>query len=366
MTTSRINRRWWTRVALAFALTAVASSVRAQFNIVPLAMSPVYLKSQLWAVSVSNTGGPVEARLQMDMKHVETHQSVLTGVSGIFRVPKGATVVSLSHLEPVVYSYNSPVVVDRTPNGPLPVGQYQVCYQLILTSGEVQATLAEDCDELAVEPLSPPLLTSPENDSVVTVAQPHFTWTPPAPVTMFSDLTYDVIISEVGEGQSLTDAIQKNLPVQQAQGLTTPYLTFPLTGPQLDTNKLYAWQVIARNQQTYAAKSEVWSFHTPGKPMAKPPGTSVYLVMDGRITGQGLTDPDALHIKYVSRAAGYSTTVTIRDDKGKVLITAPVNVRQGDNYLDIPLNGQLTERKRYTATFPDQTGRPTSVSFIVR
>jgi hypothetical protein len=354
------------RAAVTLMLAGAAVVARAQYNIVPLAVSPVYLKSQLWAISVSNTGVPVEARIQMDMKDIETRQSVLSGATAIFRVPRGATVVPLTSLEPIVYSYNSPVVADRTPNGPLPVGQYQVCYQLVLTNAETQGILAEDCDEVAVEPLSPPLLTSPEDDSVVRVAQPNFTWTPPAPITMFNSLTYDVIITEVNEGQSLSDAIGKNLPVQQAQGLTTPFLTYPLTGPQLDTGKTYAWQVIARNQQTFAAKSEVWAFRTAGKPFAATSSSSVYIVMGGRISGSGVSDAVTLHIKYVSYASVYSTTVTIRDDKGNVMLAAPVKIRQGDNYLDVPLEGKLASRRRYTVQLPDPAGRLTTVNFIVK
>jgi hypothetical protein len=366
MTTIRIIRRRGRQTLLALLLAAPAIAARAQYNITPLAVSPIYLKSQLWAVSVSNTGGPIEARLQMDLKDAESHQSVLAGASAIFRVPTGAMVLSLNSLEPIVYSYNSPVVVDRTPNGPLPVGQYQVCYQLLLMSGERQGVVAEDCDELAVEPFSPPLLTSPEDDSIVRVAQPNFTWTPPAPTSMFDDLSYDVIISEVNEGQSVSDAIQKNLPVQQAQGLRTPFLTYPLTGPQLDTGKTYAWQVVARNQQTYAAKSEVWSFRTPGTPLGKTGSSSVYIVMNGKLSGVGVSDSSALHIKYVSYSSVYSATVTIRSDKGQVMLTSTMRIRQGDNYLDIPLDGRLAVGQRYTAFVPDPAGRQTSVTFIVK
>jgi hypothetical protein len=347
-------------------LAVPAGAALAQYNIVPMAVSPIFLKSQLWAVSVSNTGAPIEARLLVDLQDMETRQSILTAESAAFRVPTGATMVTAGSLEPIVYNYSSPVVVDRTPNGPLPAGRYQVCYQLLKTSGETVGIAAEDCDELAVEPLSPPLLTSPEDDSVVTVAQPNFTWTPPAPTSMFSDLSYDVIITEVSEGQSVSDAIEKNLPVQQAQGLRTPFLTYPLTGPQLDTGRTYAWQVIARNQQTYAAKSEVWSFKTPGKPLGGTKNSSVYIVMNGRLSGIGSSDSVALHIKYQSYASVYSSTVTIRDDKGQVMLTATVRIRQGDNYLDIPLDGRLAVGKRYSAYVPDPGGRLTSVTFIVK
>lgn len=353
-------------VGPALLLVLPAGAALGQYNITPMAVSPIFLKSQLWAVSVSNTGAPIEARLQLDMQDLETHQSVLTAASGVFRVPKGTTVVSVTSLEPIVYNYNSPVVVDRTPNGPLPVGKYQVCYQLLRTSGETEGIVAEDCDEIAVEPLSPPLLTSPEDDSVVTVAQPNFTWTPPAPVSMFDDLSYDVIISEVNEGQSVSDAIEKNLPIQQAQGLRTPFLTYPLTGPQLDTGRTYAWQVVARNQQTYAAKSEVWSFRTKSKKDSVGINYSMYIVLDGHAGGVGLADSSMLYVKYVSVESVYTSAVTIKDLRGNVLMTTSVKIKQGDNYLNIPLDGNFQRKQKYLVVFQDRNGRQTVTTFTIK
>jgi hypothetical protein len=90
------------------------------------------------------------------------------------------------------------------------------------------------------------------------------------------------------------------------------------------------------------------------------------MLMNGKLSGIGSSDSVALHIKYLSYASVYSTTVTIRDDKGQVMLTAPVRIRQGDNYLNIPLDGRLAVGQRYIALVPDPGGRPTSVTFIVK
>jgi hypothetical protein len=357
---------FWQRLWLSMLLAMGATIAQGQYNIIPLVVSPIYLKAQLWNLTVSNTGVPIQARIQLNLVDLQNHQSVLTAASAPFQVPKGASMVQMQMLEPITYSYSSPMVVDRTPNGPLPAGQYQVCYQLLTTTEAGQGVVAEDCDEVAVEPLTPPLLTMPEDDSVVTTPQPNFTWMPPTPLNMFSNLTYVVLISEVNEGQSLTDAIQKNLPLQQAQELQQPFLNYPLTGPQLEPGKTYAWQVVAMDGATYAAKSDVWSFRTPAKAFGSSKSSSVYNVMDGRLAGVGFSDSVALHIKYVSYSSGYSTTVTIRNDKGQVMVTAPVRIRQGDNYLDIPLDGRLNVGQRYTAVVPDPGGRLTSMTFNVK
>jgi hypothetical protein len=362
-----MKRNFLRRSVLSALLAWSITGVQGQFNIVPLAVSPIYLKAQLWNLTISYTGSaPVQGRIQLDMKDIQTHQSVLSAVSTSFRVASGATMVQMQSMEPIVYSYNSPVVIDRSANGMLPLGQYQVCYQLLLTYGENQNAVAEDCEEIAVEPLSPPLLTMPENDSVLSVLTPNFMWVPPAPVTMFAELTYDVLISEVYEGQSITDAVQKNLPLQQAQGLSQPFLSFPLTGPQLEDGKTYAWQVVARDQRQYAAKSEVWSFRTPANKAATSNNNSMYMLMDGRPSGVGTSDSSMLHIKYISSVTAYSSPVQVRDQSGNVLLTTQCTIRQGDNYLDIPLNGRFQRQHNYTVVFQDRTGKQTSLLFTIK
>ena len=361
-----MKRIFW-RSFLSLLLAWSITGVQGQFNIVPLAVSPIYLKAQLWNLTISYTGtAPVQGRIQLDMKDMQTHQSVLSAVSTAFRVASGATMVQMQSMEPIIYSYNSPAVIDRSANGMLPLGQYQVCYQLILTYGENQTAVAEDCEEIAVEPLSPPLLTMPENDSVLTILTPNFTWVPPAPVTMFAELTYDVLISEVYDGQSITDAIQKNLPLQQAQGLSQPFLSFPLTGPQLEDGKTYAWQVVARDQRQYAAKSEVWSFRTPVIRNLATSGSGMYILMDDHSGGMGVSDSATVHIKYISTLAAYQTPVQVKDQSGNVLLSATVLIRQGDNYLDIPLNGSFQSKHNYIVVFQDKTGRQLSQPFTIK
>ncbi len=338
-----------------------------QFNIIPLPAGNIYLKSQLWNLSVSNTGtGTVQARIDLEMKDIQTHQTALSAMSGSFNVPPGVRTVQMQLLEPIIYNYGPGMVADRSANGILPVGKYQVCYQLILTSGETQTAVADDCGEIEVEPLSPPVLTMPENDSVVSTANPSFTWVPPAPAAMFADLNYDLLISELFDGQSITDAIQKNLPLQQAQGLQQPFFSFPLQGPQLEQGKKYVWQIVARDGQQYGAKSEVWVFRMPD---TKPVATSnnlVYLLMDDKSNGGSVIAPGVLHIKYPSSTSIHQATILIKDEKGALLLTAQQEARQGDNYWDIPLNGHFQSKHNYTVIIQNNDGKTSSLAFTIK
>jgi len=339
--------------------------VRGQFNVAILPTGGIYLRSQLWNVSVSNTStATVEATLHLDMKDIQTRQTVLSAQSAPFRVTPGVKKIQLSSIEPIVYNYGPGVVADRSANATLPIGKYLLCYRLIWTYGENQTAAADDCDEIEVEPLSPPLLTMPENDSVVARSNPDFTWVPPAPLSMFGDLRYDLLISPVFEGQSITDAIQQNLPLQQAQGLQQPFFSYPLQGPQLEMGKRYAWQIIARDRAQYAVKSEVWTFRTGDKTLTATAGL-VYLLMDSKTTGREMVEGDTLRLKYVAAAVS-SAEILLTTQDGKELVRKTMSLRQGDNFLHIPLNGKFQSKHTYIAALQEPGGARAAVSFTIK
>ena len=359
------QQHWRGRLVLIAVLLLSATIVQGQFNIAILPTGGIYLKSQLWNVSVSSTSTTtVEAMLRLELKDIQSRQTVLSGQSARFRVSPGVKKIQLSEIEPVAYNYGAGVVMDRSANGTLPIGKYQVCYQLIWTYGENQTAATDDCDEIEVEPLSPPLLTMPENDSVVDRANPNFTWVPPAPLSMFGDLQYDLVLSPVLEGQSITDAIQQNLPMQQAAGLHQPFFTYPLQGPQLEMNKRYAWQIIARDGAQYAVKSEVWSFRTADKPLVTGDNL-VYLVLDGKTTGRETIAPDLLHLKYTAGVAR-KAVLLLKTADGRILVTKTLSLHEGDNYLHIPLSGKFQSKQTYTAALQEPDGSMVGVSFTIK
>src|ERR1700749_3445976 len=77
--------------------------LRAQFNIAILPTGGVYLKSQLWNISVTNTGtSTVDATLHLEMKDIQTRQTVLSAQTAPFRVGPGIKKIQPSNIEPVV------------------------------------------------------------------------------------------------------------------------------------------------------------------------------------------------------------------------------------------------------------------------
>ena len=94
--------------------------------------------------------------------------------------------------------------------------------------------------------------------------------------------------------------------------------------------------------------------------------SSMYIVMDGHSGGVGLADSSMLYLKYVSTERFYTAAVTVKDLRGNVLMTKQVKIRQGDNYLNIPLDGNFQQKQKYIAVLQGSDGRQTAATFTIK
>jgi Domain of Unknown Function (DUF928) len=219
-------------------------------------------KDQLWnIVLVNNNDAPQDIQLQVSMLDIKTGEKVLTGASRLFTIIKGAKQLQLADMSPVQYNYSgSAALTDRSSNGLLPIGNYQLCYTLIEQSDKNTLPAMEECLPVEIAPLSPPQLNAPANSDTVTTLYPIFQWIPPAPLNLFNDLNYELLLVEMNKGQQATDAIQKNTPVYQQGFIKNMFFAYPSSAKALEVGKTYAWQVIVKNGNNYAEKTESWSF----------------------------------------------------------------------------------------------------------
>lgn len=225
-------------------------------------------KSQLWnMVAVNTTNGSLQVKASLIFTDAGTNQVVMTASSGQFTLTAGSHVLQVNDFMPVVYNVvNGNYGIDNSPGGLLPVGNFNICYQFDRIVGDNAERITEECETVEIEPISPPLLVFPEDQSVLEINRPIFNWMPPAPVSLFSNLNYSLRLVEILPTQSAADAVQENLAIfsqQNITGLAIPYLS---SLPLLDTGKWYAWQVTANNNNNFVGRSDVWSFRiaSPG------------------------------------------------------------------------------------------------------
>ena len=189
---------------------------------------------------------------------------------------------------------------------------------------------------------------------------------PPTPIDMFSNLTYDFILTEVNGGQSATESIKFNIPVYANTNLSQPNLIYPASFSRLDTAKTYAWQVTAKNGFSYAGKTEVWTF-TIQEPVLTnfAPLDNNYLLLENELKGTYFIDGYKLHIKYTSLNRGYDAPINFLDAGGNIVDTINKFIMLGDNYIDLTLSNKLKKETVYMVSITDISGNSHVISIII-
>lgn len=310
-------------------------------------------KDQLWnLVTMNNGAASLDAVLLLSLQDATNGQTVLTASTRAITLPLGVKMIRAQDLQPVQYNYSGVGFEGLY----VPLGSYTACYTIARTTAESQEPVATECVRINITPLSPPLLNMPTDKSVVETPYPQFSWTPPAPLDMFNDLSYDLSLVELLEGQSPMAAITNNTPLYSRSFLKSPYENYSSSYAGLEKNKTYAWQVTARNGMNYSAVTEVWTFNLAGDSLSTTVGNGVYLEMSSsrQRQGHGLIKDGVLYLKYHSFEKEHEGTLRFVEANGKVIQSLTRKVLYGDNFFRIKLDKKFQPNQLYRVEFTDQ------------
>lgn len=293
----------------------------------------VLAKAQLWnIVLVSVSDAPATVKVVLRLIDIKTNQPVLTGISRNVTLVKGAKQLQVSDVSPVQYEYLSNVA-DRSANGLLPAGNYQACYSLFVQGVANGDLISEDCIPFTVAPVGPPLLNTPADQSILETFNPQFTWLPPSPVSIFSNLNYELLLTEVRNGQSAVEAIQQNLPVYRLPSTSNLFANYPSSALSLDTGKQYAWTVFAKNGASFAAQTDVWTFRLKST-LVKPKITeNTHIQLRRELDGAVAAVAGTVHFTYTNEVNDSSVMYELLGlEAGNVVVASgDLNVTPGDN-----------------------------------
>lgn len=307
-------------------------------------------KEQLWNLVLTNNKDDIlDVHLQMSLQDAVTGQTVLTANSGNILVGKGVKVLTANDVQPIVYNYNIPDVAGSY----LPLGAYVVCYQ-IRANARKEEPLAQDCIQLNIDPLSPPLLSTPLDKSEIDNPYPQFTWMPPSPYDMFTNLSYDLLLAEVMPGQSAPEAILYNTPIYVKSNILQPYDLYTSSFSSLDTGKVYAWQVVAKNGLNYAAKTEVWTFKVKPPSLVKLIIEQTPFIKMGRdYPEKGIAPNNILKLSYINETTDSIAVIQVVDlaNRSNHIPAFTVTIQPGENLIQYDLKKiiSLEEGKLYEA-----------------
>jgi hypothetical protein len=347
-------------------ITAAQAQVSMTLQVPPMG---VLVKNQLWNMLLVNSGNnSVLIRINLVLLDEKTNQPVLTAGTIPFLLAKGAKQLQSKDLGPIQYTYNSPAFhADQDPNGFLPAGAYQACYTVV--NAEKGNPTVENCIQLNVDPLSPPLLNTPADEGRIYTPSPQFTWLPPTPPGLFPDLSYLLILVEVLPGQGKADAIQQNIPVFSAGFIKNLYLNYPSSYRSLDTSRLYAWRIVALNNSQPAAMSDIWTFRVTAPPhgqlsQKEEPYLDLRRGLDPSVASGGQT----LKCTYENTPADtlvHYTITSLQDPGNPITQQGDLPLRRGRNFLQVPLqkSGGYAQQKVYLFRLVNSRNESWTVKF---
>jgi hypothetical protein len=289
------------------------------------------------------------------MTDISNNQQVLTATTNPLLLPRGVKQLVAADILPITYSaiaigYN----VDASPDGFLPLGVFNVCYGVVPQQSDSHLWIAESCETVEVEPISPPQLITPADSEYVDLTRPVFTWLPPSPPTLFHLLTYDWVLTEVQSMQSGEEALQLNAPLLKQQDISYNSLQYPQSLPELEEGKLYAWGITAKNNFSPAAKSEVWTFRVKRNGFKGTSAAEYYVRLKREEDAAFVVCNGLLRYEYQNEFNDSVIHINVYDITGSV--HEPVNLRQkdfkvitGSNYLQMDLkhNGRFSDKHIY-------------------
>jgi hypothetical protein len=216
------------------------------------------LQEQIWNLMVNNASTtPVNGIVQILLTDNATGQPIYEGSSRTINFVVGANIITHQSAAPV------PPRVNGNPNDInsmfLPAGSYTICYSIIRDGVVKGEALARECTNISSEPLMPPLLVYPYDQSVIKISNMVFSWTPPSPSGIMPGLHYDFQVFQVENGQSLVEAADRNRALYSSD-VNANYLNLNPAMLTLRPTVAYAWRILGKDQNGNKVKSDVWSF----------------------------------------------------------------------------------------------------------
>jgi len=323
-------------------------------------------KNQLWNVLVINSSNKqYDCRLELVLRDRLSGQEVMTATTGQFTIAAGAKQLNAAVVNPVQYNYILPAVNNKL-QGLIPAGAYTACYAL-LSIATKDVRLAEECIPFDAEPLSPPMLIFPGDSSLLQNSPTQLSWIPPTPDGMFDRLHYEIIITEIMEGQKAGEAIQQNIPFYTDAALYNNMLNYPGSAVAFEKNKWYAWQVVAKDDRNYAGKSEAWVFKIKNDSVKIKSTNPSYIFINSNGAENSIFNISGkeLYLKYYSTDKITDAELMIKNAEGTILQQSKQNIIYGDNYFKIPLFANISKGQVYKAEIRNSDNKIYSILFII-
>ncbi len=251
-------------------------------------------------------------------------------------------------------------------HGKLPNGELSYCITLEKLNGESIISGAEECiysenaDNFLIN------LMEPEDNAKISELYPMFSWMVNS--NLISQLTYNIRVAEIKEGQNQVNAIMRNRPVYEQKGLRFLTQNYPVTAKQLEYFQPYAWTVDAYYKDILMGSAETWRFVIINDSlMAGVPKETYYLDVKKESGGNKIYAIGTLKLKYVLEEYNADQlTLSLFNNGDEIkLKDSKLISKRGDNRYEIDFTDfpKLKHLKNYNLKIENLRGEKYSILF---
>jgi hypothetical protein len=326
--------------------------------------SKQFFIDDLWKTTLINTStSPINAYVKFEIRNTATND-VLNVTTQAITLITGANRINSSEGVSAKWVYaNTETAIILQSTGKLPYGRYTYAVQVFAAS--TNKPLGSASNEIDVDPMLPPELSSPHNEDTITVKYPLLTWIPPRPIIGLS-IVYSLRLVALQPNQSSAEGLLQNTPLVNLDNLSSTYTTYPATAEELKSGITYAWQVGASYEGYSLGTTEIWTFTV--KPPPPPPADDIiYPVAAKTSDGHFYVTKGIIRFAYINKANDKKLSYVIRRlAKKKNLESLPeLDIKAGANKLEIDLrhNTGLKEKEYYDLQITDSKGQVYKVLF---
>ena len=225
----------------------------------------------LWRVRLTNTSTETfSVYLFVTIEEV-SRGLLMDATTSVFILPPGTMVLSSVELSPISTEfYDSGFESSVGRMGNFPDGLYTVTIYVYEEGGGL---LGSGGMTQEVRNHTAPALQFPVDGETVSQPLPLFSWLPSVPS---GDISYDLRIVRVLEGQSPQSAVSANPAWFHQEGIEDSQLAYPVIADGLDCGQTYAWQVEGFYQGVSVGASDVWTFTYDSSEILAEEGSAVW------------------------------------------------------------------------------------------
>ena len=232
----------------------------------------------MWKITLINPTG-ITYKVYLHGVATESVKGQIVAVTTApFILPPGAKVINTRELIPMNIDVSNSKYADVIQKiNSVPTGDYEICVTVINAENEQQ--LGMQCMEAQTQNLSQVELLQPESRTkflsgsmgenntdnigdfkIIPGSFINFNWLAPSPIPPGVKASYSLRIAEIYGNQSAYDALLSNPAYYINQNIYSNVFVYPVEGRKFQSNKRYAWKVIAYLNNSQVSESETWEF----------------------------------------------------------------------------------------------------------